>query len=256
MPRLLAIAALILAIPTAAAGSQEAPEIVDPVGDCSFAPANHYADIVAAWIAEETATDFQVHVQLAEWINDGAGMFTGLTVQFTHQGIEWGVVALRNVEAWEFSTGHVNTQTGEIEGYNETSGTFDTSAATFTILFPKSLFPHNGNDDKLTSIFAATADLKKDVPFFVALGSSPTALTICDRAEATAAYTFTVGEHTMHGAASANATTEAGDDVEGLSTNEVPASPSPVSAPSRGVPAPGLLAVLAVACLAALRRTK
>lgn len=252
----------ILAIPAASAGTAEAPEVTDPAGDCQFAPGNHYADIVAAWISDETADDFIVNIKLSEFIAESAGLFAGYTLQFSHQGVQWGVAALLGQDGWEWTTAQIDTTTGEMGGFNDTTGQFDASTLTMSILFPKSLFPHDGNDNKLSGFEGGTADFKKDVPIFILQGFGAPApdpmITFCDLVESAATYTFTVGRHTMHdsAASASNETMTADASIEPQAVdNKAPAATTSPK-PARGVPGPGILVLLATIAIAAVRRAK
>lgn len=254
--------ALLLAAPAALAGTPDAPEIADPAGDCEFAPANHYADIIAAWISDETAMDFLVHLRLAEWLQDAAGAYAGYTVQFSHQGVQWGIAAFYDPQAgWEFSTATIDTTTGERGNFTDTSGTWDASTATMSVVFPKSIFPHDGNDNKLSGFVAGSADFKKDIPFFIAAGVTgmppPLPLTFCDRAESTATYTFQVGQHTMRESATMDATAQNDSATDAPEDVDRAAAPEARDAPAKETPSPSAALVLLVAaCLVALRRGK
>lgn len=201
----LIVFALVLA-PTASAGTAEQPELTDPPGDCSFAPANHYADIVAAWISGETATSFDVNLALAEFSQPQLAEMSGYTVQFEHQGKQFGVVAFYWQGQWEFSTGFVNTDTGEASDFSDAEGTFTAGTpAIITVSFDKALFPHDDpNDNALRAFHAGTADFKPYAPFFfvpAALPVAPPFLGACDTATSDATYTFGTGDHSGHGAA-------------------------------------------------------
>lgn len=261
VPAMLAFLAL---AGSALAGTPEAPELTDAADDCAFAPGNEYADIVSAWISDETATDFVVNLRLGAWTHDALGTFAGYTLQFTHQGVQFGVAAFfAGPEGWDWSTGYIDTGSGEMRDFNGTSGSWDAATTTMSILFPKSLFPHTGNDDKLTTFIGGSADLKKDVPFFIAqeLGAPVEPVggfLLCDQVESSATYTFTTGEHTMHAATDAadatNGTAET-DVVEAGAMEQDAALPS--QEPARATPGPTLFALLgALACLSATRRAR
>lgn len=259
----LLLVALVALIAPASAGSRDAPEVTDATGDCAFAAGNEYADIVAAWVSAETAQDFSIDLQLAKFTEQAAA-FAGYTLQFTHQDVQFGVVAFFDPAngGWEFSTGYIDMTSGEMRDFDDTSGAFDASSATLTILFPKSLFPHDGDDNTLRGFVGGTADLKKDVPVFVAQGAGapvPTAgpLLICDQVESSAVYTFTTGQHTQHAGAATPTTPSAGEDPsETAAGAPEPASPTPTpSSPARGTPGVPLAALLlGVAGLALARR--
>lgn len=61
--RALILGILIAIMPTVWAGTEEAPEITDPAGDAQPTTANNYADIVAAWFADD-ASKYTVHLKL------------------------------------------------------------------------------------------------------------------------------------------------------------------------------------------------
>ncbi|HET6405019.1 MAG TPA: hypothetical protein VFH78_10255 [Candidatus Thermoplasmatota archaeon] len=257
----LLVLGLLVVAGSASAGSRDAPEVSDPEGDCQYALGNEYADIVAAWISDETASDFRVNIALAKWAPDTLASYAGYTLQFTHQSVDWGVAAFFDPQrGWQWSTATLDRETGEMSSFAETLGEWDADTTTMKIVFPKSIFPHDGNDNALRGFLGGAADFKKDVPVFVARSlGAPVApvgdLMTCDLIQSNATYTFTVGEHTMHtmsAASDAAAATNA-------SQEEASAAAGPGGAPSsapapRETPYPFALGLVALACLAALRR--
>lgn len=254
---ILALAAAFLA-PVAAAGTIDAPELADATGDCAFAPGNEYLDVVSAWISDETATDFQVNLAIAKW-TDVLGHAAGLTVQFTHQGTQWGVVYYYDAAlgGWMYWTGLVTED--EVTGFNETSGSFTPGEpAVLTATFPKNLFPHNDPSDNLLQEFTAVSlDLKPAWPTFF----SPTALPVfppallCDEAEGSATYAFGSGTHSARGtpAPEGNATAPTPEDA---TPTPASATPAPDAEAGKDTPAAGALAALAVAAGVALARRR
>lgn len=193
--RLLALLVVFLA-PFASAGSAEEPEVVDPVGDCAFAPGNHYMDVTAAWISDETADAFNVNIKLAEWVQpvaEGAGF----AVQFKHQGVEFGVLAGFIANQWAYGNGKVSNS--EVESFNETSGSFKVNPPVITILFHKDNFPHtNMMDNQLVDFSGGSIDLKPQEPFFFVPATLPAypPPVDCDTIQGTIPYEFQVGQHT------------------------------------------------------------
>lgn len=261
MLRLLVALLVVASVPAASAGSRDAPEVADAADDCAYAPGNEYADIVAAWISDETAMDFLVNVQLSGWLEQ-AGGYAGYTIQFTHQGVQWGVVAFFDTVngGWEWNTGYIDVATGQMRDFNQTQGAFDASTATMAIVFPKALFPHGSDDNKLTAFVGGSADLKKDVPLFVAaeLGApvEPAGgMLICDLIEGSAEYTFTTGQHTSR-APELDASSTATPTPEAEPTEE-PAGIERSASDGKNTPFPPLPAILLLlACLAAAKRTR
>lgn len=257
---LLGVVLLMLA-GVAGAGSRDAPEVVDAAGDCSFAPGNEYADIVASWISEETASEFTVNIQLAKWAQDALASYAGYTVQFTHQGVQWGVAALYDPQGgWQWSTGFIDTQTGQMANLSDTTGSWDASTATMSIQFQKTIFPHAGSDNRLTGFVGGSADMKKDVPFFAAQGFglpvAPGDFLICDTVQSDAVYEFTVGQHTMQAPSPSTDASPSGDEGGAPGPTATP-TPAPDPGPARNTPGLGVAAGAAVlACLAAATRRR
>lgn len=255
MRGVLILIALLSLAGLATAGSRDAPEVPDAQGDCSFAAGNEYADMVAAWISDETAMDFLVHIQLAKWTQDALGSYVGYTLQFTHQGVQWGVAGFYDPQnGWGWNTAQINAEQNELSNFSETTGTWDAATATMSIAFPKSLFPHSGTDNKLTGFSGGSADFKKDIPIFIAQGAGAPVpsqdFLICDLVESSAVYEFTVGQHTM-APATPDAPTDATSDAAVVTPTPATTAPTaPRDTP--GIGAAGLVAVLA--CLAAFRR--
>lgn len=252
---LLSVVALVA---PAQAGSRDAPEVPDAEGDCAFAAGNEYGDVVAAWISEETAMDFQVNIALAKWTQDALGSYVGYTLQFTHQGVQWGVAAFYDPQGgWEWSTAQIDAEQSELSNFSDTTGAWDAATATMTIAFPKSIFPHSGSDNKLSGFAGGSADFKKDIPIFIAQGAGAPVpsqdFLICDTMESASVYEFTVGQHTTH-APSASATPDA--PTASAAPGDAPTPPpASISSPKQGAPGIGPLGLLAVlACLAAWRR--
>ena len=259
---LVLLLSLVACAASASAGSRDAPEVPDAAGDCSFAAGNEYADMVAAWISEETATDFLVNIQLAKWTQDALGAYAGYTLQFTHQDVQWGVASFYDAQAgWSWSTAFIDTQSGQMSNFTPTEGAWDASTATMSILFPKSLFPHNGNDNTLRAFTGGSADFKKDIPVFIAQGAGAPVpgsdIMTCDLVQSSATYEFTLGQHTMQPAAPTSGPSPSGSEatIDGSTPSASPATtPGP---PSRDAPVPPLaLTILALACLAAWRRAR
>lgn len=254
---LLILSVVAIALP-ASAGSRDAPEVPDAAGDCAYAAGNEYADIVAAWISDETAMDFVVNIGLSKWTQDMLASYAGYTLQFTHQGVQWGVAALYNPQGgWEWSTGHIDTETGAMGNFTETTGEWDATSATMSIVFPKAIFPHAGDDNRLHTFAGGTADFKKDLPIFLAQGVGAPVPSqdymLCDLVESASEYAFTVGQHTMPAAGTPSTPDPAASD-EGTSTTPPAPAPTPTP-PSQATPGAGLLHLVGVlACLAAWRR--
>lgn len=245
--RLLALVVLILLAPLASAGSAEAPEVVDAAGDCAFPPGNHYMDVVAVWISDETADAFNVNIQLSEWVAPAAEG-AGFAIQFKHQGVEFGVLAGYFAQTWGYGNGRVSDS--EIESYNETSGSFKASPPVITVLFQKNNFPHaNAMDNKLVDFTGGSIDLKPLEPFFLVpapLPAYPPGLE-CDTVQGTIPYEFQVGQH-AHDMSAMNSTAE-------TNTTATPDSLENTAAPTPSEPAksvPGFQAVAVVVALAAL----
>jgi hypothetical protein len=252
-----------LLAPAASAGTLEAPEITDPEGDCAFTPGNEYMDIVAVWISDETAMDFNVNIAIPKW-NDAAGVAAGFTVQFTHQGVQFGVVAAsQGAQGWYY--GNAVVDENGVSEMTDASGSFTPgSPNVLTVQFHKSNFPHgDAADDKLVSIWAGSVDLKPSLPFLVTGTEPPIGFTEsaidCDDAESNAVYTFAVGDHSAHASGgSGDADDATGEGSEGAASESAPpddAALKPQSAPEAETPGVGLVAVLAVvAGLAFARR--
>lgn len=250
--------------PGAIAGTQEAPEMTDAEGDCAFPPGNEYMDLTAAWISDETATDFNVNVAIAKF-NDAMAAGTGITIQFTHQGVQFGVVgAHQGPDGWFY--GNALVDESGVSEIVETSGSFTPGTPSIlSVKFLKSNFPHgDATDNRLVDFFGGSVDLKPLLPF-LATGQEPPGSfsqgqVDCDDITGDVEYTFAVGDHSSHemgGSADASDDTEA-DDATGDATSGA-ASPTedlvPQAAPDKGVPAPGLgLALVAVALALAWRR--
>ncbi len=258
----------LLATPLAAAGTAEAPEVTDPAGDAAcFGPAgNEYADIVSAWISDESETTFNVNIALEKFTVDSLATATGYTVQFTHQGVQFGAVAAYIPApmgpGWEYTNGYVDTTTGELGEFHDSRGSFTAGTPSIlTIEFAKSLFPHGDMaDNRLVNFVGGSADFKTWVPFFVADQEPTTDFVECDHVESSAVYEFQVGGHSqmdMSGSDNATMTPETPGgttNASGTGSNVAPAATGGSSGGSgddgKKVPAPGALltvgAVIAV----------
>lgn len=262
---LLPLAAL-LALPGASAGSSEAPELTDAAGDCAQPWANEYADIVAAWISDETETSFMVNMAINRW-SDALGVGSGFTLQFEHQDVQFGAAAFYGGAAlggWAYSNAYIDLETGQSSNFTPAEGSFAAgSPAIITVEFAKSFFPHNRPDNALRSFEAGSADFKLFLPLFVA--SPPVGLpelvngilfdnvAACDVATSDAEYVFHVGGHSMHEMAAM----QAAQDV--TNTTGTPESSVAVAAqvePEGGAAAPPWAWVVLAAgvVLGALRR--
>jgi hypothetical protein len=262
------LAALLALAPAAFAGTAEEPELADAADDCAFAPGNHYADVTAAWVSDETATGFNVNLQLSKWTAEPLGAFTGYTVQFEHQGVQFGVAAFFDGVAWEYTNAFIDVETGEMTGFEATTGSFTPGTpALLTVLFDKGHFPHgDAADNRLVNFQAATADFKSVVPWFLApipVAPPNGGFMVCDLAEGTGAYTFQVGGHSMHdgGAAPGNATApgpagaSAGTNETARPVDDVSTAAAPSAMTKNESPGAGALgALLACVVVAALRR--
>lgn len=256
----LAIAALLglALLPATLAGSEAEPEVTDAEGDCALPYGASYLDVVAVWIESETETSFVVATKLAafdERVAEGAGY----TIQFEHQGMTFGVVALyrpMSGAGWEFYTGRVDAHEAESDTLTPRQGSFDAASATFAIPFPKPLFPHrDASDRELRAFHAVSADLRPAYPFLLATdrlvdGSSNDRWLVCDEATSDATYAFRTGAHSEehdHGAGVAEppaAPAAAEAPAEGAS----PGAPAEADAPgARAVPLPAWLALVALA---------
>ncbi|HUR68047.1 MAG TPA: hypothetical protein VM370_02290 [Candidatus Thermoplasmatota archaeon] len=214
-------------------------------------------DIVGAWISDETATDFNVNIALASWIpvvSEGAGF----TIQFTHQGVEFGVLAGYVAQTWTYGNGAIDDG-GGAGTFNETTGSFQESPPVISVLFAKSNFPHtNMADNQLVDFWGGSIDLKPIEPLFFAPAQPPVSPDViaCDEVTGTGSYTFTAGAHSMHASGSAaptpspSASASNGANATSNDGAVVPAA-APTTAEQAKVPAPGLALVVA-ACVAAL----
>lgn len=264
VPVLLAL----LSTPLAAAGTQEAPELTDPAGDCANAAGNEYLDVVAAWVSDETEHDFRVNIALAKFV-DTIAMGAGITVQFSHQGVQFGVVALyQGSPGWYYGNALVNEE--GVSEVRDADGSFTPGEpAILSIQFFKDNFPHGDmTDNEIRSFFAATTDFKPLMPFLIAGQNPPVAAGTgqgdipCDSAEGSGTYTFQVGGHAAHSGGDMdsgdNATAEAGADASANATASTgsgdPLVPQ-AAAGDKDTPAPALALVLvALLALARLRR--
>lgn len=264
MRTLHALAAVMVATlmsPVAAAGTQEEPELTDAAGDCAFAAGNEYADIVAGWISDETATSFNVNIALAKWTLDQLGESSGFTMQFEHQGKQFGAAASYWGGTWQYENGYINLENGDSSDFTESTGSFTPGTpAILTIAFDKGHFDHlDTSDNALRNFQAGTADFK----YYFAWGAAgqeapvPPPFFGCDGAQSDATYEFKVGSHSMHAAApAANATADAADGAANASASGASAdadvAPLATDSGSADTPAPGALAVLAAIGAAAV----
>ena len=255
---------LLLAVPLASAGTADAPEVTDDAGDCEVAIGNEYADIVGAWISDETATSFNVNLALAKW-TDPAAQMSGYTVQFTHQGTQFGVVALYTPDGWEYANGYIDMNTGESSNFTESPGSFTPGTpAVLMVTFDKANFVHtSATDNELRDFQAGTADFKFYAAFGIA-GQAPPAESpyfICDFATSTATYAFSTGGHSMHspgsGAGASNATAPTNSTASASGSSSAAAPVDAASAPDGGsspaeTPAPGAIAMVAALVVGAV----
>lgn len=267
---------LVLALPAAWAGTPEAPELTDPADDCGFPPGNHYADIVAAWVSDETPTHFNVNIALSKWTADALAIGTGYTLQFSHQGVQFGVVAFYGgavFGGWSYSNGYVDVETGELQNFTDAEGSFTPgSPAVLTIAFDKAHFPHKESaDDKLVAFKGGTADFKPPIPVWVAEDASgqdvpaePDYLD-CDIAESSATYTFGTGGHSAHGGGGATgggSGNETAPSGTGAANGTAPESATPARAApdaagdKKDTPFVAPAALVAVLAVLALRRRR
>ncbi len=208
LPTYLIIALALASTPSALAGTPDAPEVTDPAGDTTCYPpvGNEYADIVAAWISDEAATTFNVNIALNKWTRDELATAAGYTLQFEHQGVQFGAVAAFIPapfgDGWEFANGFVDTDSGELRNFSSASGSFTAgSPALLVIEFSKSHFPHEDSTDKrLVNFKGGSGDFKNTIPNAVdPTGAVPEQeIVFCDLAESSATYEFTVGAHSTH----------------------------------------------------------
>lgn len=254
----------LLLTPLGAAGTVDEPEISDAPGDatCFGGGSNEWADIVAAWISDETADAFNVNIALAKW-DDNLGAFTGFTIQFEHQGVQFGAVAAYIPapfgNGWEYNNGFIDPETGELSDFQDAPGSFTPGTpAIISVTFAKSHFPHGeAMDHELRNFFGGSADLKMFIPTSIANEAVPVIpprLEICDEVESSATYMFATGAHSMHemgsmDAGSANATA---DGSANATTDDVAPLASPQSGGEGGndTPGPGVALVIAGALVA------
>lgn len=218
---------------------------------------------MSAWISDETETSFVVNIALSKWTAEPLGAFTGYTLQFEHQGKQFGVAAFFDGMEWEYSNAYIDLENGDGGEFTASTGTFTPgSPALLTILFDKGHFVHgDASDNRLVNFAGGSADFKSFVPWFFAPIPlpPPTLLFFCDEVASDAVYTFQVGGHSAHASgsggsgAAGNATAPAGPTptAPGALT---PAADAPAPAPAVTVndtPGPGAVAVL-VAAVAAL----
>lgn len=210
-----------------------------------------------------------MNIQLSKWTADRIGAGTGYTLQFTHQGVQFGAVAFYGggvLGEWSFATGFVDFDSAEVENATDAPGSFAPGTpALLSITFSKSLFPHaDASDNALTAFRGGTADFKPPLPVWVAEGASgqdvpaePDYL-LCDLAESGASYVFQTGGHSTHDAGAQPAPSPEID----ASATQVNATgdeaPAAQAAPAKNaVPMPGLaLALAAVGLALAARRPR
>lgn len=207
-------------LPLAAAGTQDAPELTDDAGDANgcFGPVgNEYADIVAAWVSDETADAFTVNIALAKWTNENIATASGYTIQFTHQEKQFGVAAAYIPpplgDGWEFDNGYIDLQTQELKDFEDAEGSFTPGTpAIISVVFDKGNFPHGqAMDHTLHTFVGGSADFKSGAPAIVT--GDDLEFMVCDRVESAATYTFQTGAHSM-GAMGGNETS--GGDMSGM----------------------------------------
>ncbi len=259
----------------AVAGTPDAPELVDAAGDatgCYGGLANEYADVVAAWISDETATAFNVNIALEKWTADALGTATGYTLQFEHQGVQFGAIGAYIPAplgpGWDFSNGFVDTETGELSNFQQAEGSFTPgSPALISVVFQKGHFPHSDStDNRLVNFKGGSADFKNTAADSLdPTGTVPEqSFFICDTAESSATYTFTVGDHSTHdmggagnmsmddsGAGMAPANDSSTDGSMGSTAGRTAAS---TDDGAKDTPAPGFLVVVGVAVAVAFVR--
>lgn len=246
----------------ASAGSPEAPEITDPAGDCAVPYGNLYLDITSAWIDNEDADSFDVHLALAGW-EDEVAEGAGYAVQFVHQQLQWGVIAFYSpaVEGgWVFWTGQATL--ADVSDTVDAVGSFDVGASTIHVTFPKDLFPHvDATDTTLREIMAMSVDVRPAYPFIVG-GDTPASTdpdgkwVACDEAVSSATFQFTQGGHSVAHAPSDTAPSPsagASGDVEGAAVEAAPTAATPAQTASKDTSLPALVAIGAL-LYAAMRR--
>lgn len=248
--------ALLVGVQLASAGSADAPELADAAGDCAIAYGKEYLDITGAWLDAETADTFDVHLQLAAWraeIAEGSGY----TVQFSHQGVTWGVVAVYSsvvAEGWEFSTGVATAELAE--NFEDAPGSFDAGTSSITVTFPKRLFPHvDANDTTVRDFVAMSADLRPAYPFFLGEEAGLDGngrWIVCDDAAGTGTFEFRAGahsaEHSTHESGAADAAS-----VEAAPQDPAEDAPLQTQSSKKDTPLASLVAIGALV-LAAMRR--
>ena len=259
----------LLALPLASAGTAEEPELSDAADDCQFPPANHYADVASAWVSDETETGFNVNLALSKWTLEPAAAFSGYTVQFEHQGVQFGIAAFFTGTEWEFSNAFIDVETGEMTGFAPAEGSFTPGTpAVISVVFDKGHFPHGDSaDNKLVNFQAGTADFKPIVPW----GVSPVPIplpppnggyVICDLAMGDGAYTFQVGGHSTHDMGSGNATAPMGaapavnETARPIESDVVPAGGADAEATKESPGAGALGAILACVAAAVVARRR
>lgn len=250
--------ALAMAPPLASAGTADAPEVSDPTGDATcFGPAgNLWSDIDAAWVSGETADAFDVNLRLSQWTHEALSTVTGFTLQFTHQGKQFGVAAIYVPppvdSGWEFSNGYIDLESQELRDFSDATGSFSAGPpAVLTVRFDKTHFPHvDASDNRLVDFKGGSADLKNQIPSFL-LPVPPQPFQVCDLVASDAVYEFQVGDHTGHAGMPADGRDATETEAPATMDEVAPATASPES-PTE-TPAPGLALVALGAAFAALR---
>lgn len=199
---------------------------------------------------------------------DAAASGAGYTVQFTHQGVQFGVIAFYQspADGWFYGNGFVDTETGELSNFSDAEGSFDAAAALLAITFAKSHFPHGDSaDNQLTAFEGGTADFKPLLPIFIAEGVSGQGAPVapdyldCDLAEGSVPYTFQTGGHSAHGGSAGNATSGDGAPTN-ATTDDAPQPVSPAAAPTdegtKESPGAGILLVALAALAVAVARRR
>jgi len=257
LPITIAGLALLLASPVAVAGTLEAPELTDAAGDCSYALGNEYADVVAGWVSDESSTHFNANIALAKWTLAQVAEFSGYTLQFTHQGKQFGAAAFYANGQWEYSNAFIDLDSGEMSEFVEAEGSFAPGEPSIlSIQFAKAHFPHGDSaDNSLRDFEAGTADFKWYGPSFITGQDNPVPPPFfgCDVAAGDGIYEFSVGGHSTHDMSADNASADPmaveGDDASDAASPDAVA-PLAAPEPSSGTPGVGALGILGASGLA------
>ncbi|MHB8606044.1 MAG: hypothetical protein ACYDCK_12400 [Thermoplasmatota archaeon] len=238
MARPLVVAALVslaLLAPLALAGSEQAPELADPAGDTADPATGQNGDLLAVWIAEETATDFQVHFKLASSTTPGNALtFWGAAWKVPKGGF-YAAIFLDQSGAPSYDVGRWSDTQGPID-FNVTKGTFTAGApARGSVVVPKALFGKLAGPTKLAELQAATYDAKGDAPFFLLPVPSTPADPVVFTVGAAGFYTIDSGKAQKDYVLDANATTQPSTTMPSDRTNMT--TPVPSSGPSSASPA-------------------